>query len=147
MKKTNLWMAVVNAEDTVVFTGARSTKQKAEIAIVKYLRRNEDFDGRDFSDACFWIGENNLKLDLMVFEMDLKDFKDVKLQDGLLVEPPPKEKGLFRVVYAIDVGACNSLDAAKKTHEIMADPDSFAPVLEIIDYKGNTKKIDLSKST
>lgn len=61
------------------------------------------------------------------------------------IEPPPKEKGLYRVVYVIDIGADSPLDAAKKTHEIMTDPDSLAPVLEIIDQGGKVTKIDLSK--
>ena len=59
------------------------------------------------------------------------------------ITPPPKEKGLFRVVYVIDIGADNPLDAAKKTHEIMTDPDSLAPVLEVIDKNGRVTKIDL----
>jgi len=62
------------------------------------------------------------------------------------IEPPPKEKGLYRVVYVIDIGAESPLDAAKKTHEIMADPDSIAPVLEVVDQGGKVTKIDLNKS-
>jgi len=63
-----------------------------------------------------------------------------------IIDPPPKEKGLYRVVYVIDIGAESSLDAAKKTHEIMTDPDSLAPVLEVVDQSGKVTKIDLSKS-
>jgi len=63
----------------------------------------------------------------------------------LVVEPPPREKDLYRVVYVIDVGADSPLDAAKKTHEIMTDPDSLAPVLEVVDQSGKITKIDLSK--
>lgn len=62
------------------------------------------------------------------------------------IEHPPKEKGLYRVVYVIDIGAKSPLDAAKKTHQIMADHDSIAPVLEVIDQGGKVTKIDLSKS-
>ena len=62
------------------------------------------------------------------------------------IEPPPKEKGLYRVVYVIDIGAESPFDAAKKTHEIMADPDSIAPVLEVVDQGGKVTKIDLNKS-
>jgi len=62
------------------------------------------------------------------------------------IEHPPKEKGLYRVVYVIDIGAESPLDAAKKTHEIMADPDSIAPVLEVVDQGGKVTKIDLNKS-
>lgn len=63
------------------------------------------------------------------------------------IEPPPNDKGkepLFRVVYVIDVNAPNALKAAKLVHEIMAAHDSMPPVLDVIDYKGNVSKIDLS---
>ncbi len=63
-----------------------------------------------------------------------------------IIEPPPKEKGLYRVVYVIDIGAKSPLDAAKKTHEIMTAPDSLAPVLEVVNQRGKVTKIDLSKS-
>ena len=64
------------------------------------------------------------------------------------IEPPPKDRGsepLFRVVYVIDVNALNALEAAKLTHQIMTDPDSLSPVLEVMDCKGIVVKIDLSK--
>ena len=63
------------------------------------------------------------------------------------IEPPPKEKDLYRVVYVIDINAGSPLDAAKKTHEIMTDPDSLAPVLEVVNQSGKVTKIDLSKSS
>ncbi|MCP4612982.1 MAG: hypothetical protein GY845_30175 [Planctomycetes bacterium] len=62
-----------------------------------------------------------------------------------IIEPPPKEKDLYRVVYVIDVNAASPLDAAKKTERIMTDPDSLAPVLEVVDQGGKVTKIDLSK--
>lgn len=64
------------------------------------------------------------------------------------IQPPPKEKGKypsFRVVYVIDVGAGNVVEAARIAYEIMRDLDSMPPVLEVIDNKGNRVKIDLSK--
>ena len=64
-----------------------------------------------------------------------------------VIEPPPKEKDLYRVVYVIDVSADSSLDAAKKTYEIMTDSDSLAPVLEVVDQSGKVTKLDLSKSS
>ena len=147
MRNKSIWMSVVNDRDTVVFAKGCQSQRKAESAIVAYLRKNEDFGGHDFAEACFWIGENNLRLDLMVFEMKAKDFSSAGLQAGLLIELPPKEKGLYRVVYVIDISADSSLDAAKKTHEIMTDPDSLAPVLEVVNKRGNVTKIDLSKSS
>ncbi len=64
------------------------------------------------------------------------------------IQPPPAEKNdepLFRVIYVIDVNSVDVLKAAKLTHQIMIDPDSLPPVLEVMDHKGNVKKIDLSK--
>lgn len=65
------------------------------------------------------------------------------------IKPPPKEKGkepLFRVVYVIDVGAGDVVEAAKTAYEMMRSSESIPPVLEVIDNKGNCVKIDLSKS-
>lgn len=64
-----------------------------------------------------------------------------------IIEPPPKEKDLYRVVYVIDVNADSPLDAAKQTERIMTDPDSLAPVLEVVDQGGKVTKIDLSRSS
>jgi UDP-N-acetylmuramyl tripeptide synthase len=61
------------------------------------------------------------------------------------ISPPPKEKGNFRVIYVIDVNASNALLAAKLTHQIMTDPDSILPVLEVMDCKGKVVTVDLSK--
>ena len=64
-----------------------------------------------------------------------------------IIEPPPKEKDLYRVIYVIDVNADSPLDAAKMTERIMTDPDSLAPVLEVVDQGGKVTKIDLSRSS
>ena len=61
------------------------------------------------------------------------------------ISPPPEDKGLFRVIYVIDVNASSILEAAKSTHQIMADPDSILPVLDVMDCKGKVVTIDLSK--
>jgi hypothetical protein len=64
------------------------------------------------------------------------------------IQPPPTEKcdePLFRVIYVIDVNAVDALEAAKLTHQIMTDPDSMLPVLEVMDHKGQVEKIDLSE--
>ncbi len=64
------------------------------------------------------------------------------------IQPPPAEKGdepLFRVIYIIDVNAANPLEAARLTHQIMTDPESLPPVLEVMNHKGNVEKIDLSE--
>lgn len=69
--------------------------------------------------------------------------------DSLKIDPPPEEKGeepLFRVVYVIDVNAGDVREAAEYTHRIMIDPDSLPPVLHVIDSKGRSTEIDLSKN-
>ena len=66
---------------------------------------------------------------------------------GLHIDPPPRESGeepLFRVVYFIDVNAANARDAADFTHQIMVDPESLLPVLQVIDHAGTTVTVDLS---
>jgi hypothetical protein len=68
--------------------------------------------------------------------------------EGLKIEPPPEETGdepLFRVVYVIDVSSRDVCEAARYTHRIMTDPGSLAPVLQVIDSKGNSTEIDLSE--
>ena len=67
---------------------------------------------------------------------------------GLMIEPPHKEGGkepLLRVVYVIDVGAANPIDAARQAYRIMTDPDSQPPVLEVVDHQGKAVSIDLSQ--
>lgn len=66
---------------------------------------------------------------------------------GLVISPPPKEaKGqrLYRVVYAIDVNAASATRAARQTRQILVDPDSQPPVMDVIDHRGRIKRIDLS---
>jgi hypothetical protein len=66
---------------------------------------------------------------------------------GLVIEPPPKEKGpepLYRVAYLIDVNAAGVQDAAACTHRIMTDSSSLAPVLHILDHKGRDTIVDLA---
>lgn len=78
MKKKNIWMAIVTDENEVVFSKVCPSEQKAEIAIVEYLRKNKEYDGEDFGYAFFWIGDNDLKLNLMVFDMPPEEFENVK---------------------------------------------------------------------
>jgi len=68
------------------------------------------------------------------------------MSKGLHIQPPLKERPpLFRVVYVIDVGAGNIVEAAKTAYQMMTSSDSMPPVLEVIDDHGNRVRIDLSK--
>ncbi|MHB9068776.1 MAG: hypothetical protein ACYC54_00240 [Sedimentisphaerales bacterium] len=60
------------------------------------------------------------------------------------INPPPKEKGLFRVVYSIDVSASDVKQAAENAFQVMQSKDSFAPVLVVMDSKGKQTTIDLA---
>lgn len=63
------------------------------------------------------------------------------------IQPPPAEKGnkpLFRVIYVIDVNTSDFMEAARLTYQIMTDPHSLPPVLEVMDHKGEVEKIDLN---
>jgi len=69
-------------------------------------------------------------------------------QKGLLIEPPPKERGpepLYRVVYVIDVNAPNPQQATEQAYEMMTDPESMRPVLDILDAAGRCTRVDLSQ--
>jgi hypothetical protein len=67
---------------------------------------------------------------------------------GLQIEPPPKESGperLYRVVYVIDVNAPSPQQAAERAYEIMSDPASMRPVLDVVDAAGRCMRVDLSQ--
>jgi len=141
-----IWMALVTDDHEVVFSCACPTERQAEKAAVGYLRKERDFDGKDINDACFWIGENDLRLNIMIFPMVPEDFKLVWDRLALFRDDLPlREKGLYRVIYQIDVGADSAAKAAGTVHDIMTDSESLPPVLEVIDNKGSKIKIDLSQ--
>lgn len=147
MTHKSIWMAVVNEVDEVVFCKACRTEHQAQKAIVSYLCNNEDFDGHTFDHAVFWIGDRDIRLDLMVFPMQPEDFKDVWDQLATFrSDLPLGDKGMYRVIYEIDVGAASAMEAAQKVHAMMQDRTSLPPVLDIIDHKGSKTRIDLSQS-
>jgi len=64
------------------------------------------------------------------------------------ISPPPKDKGkepLFRVIYAIDVGAADERKAAEIAWQMMRAEDAFEPVMVILDSDGKHTKLDLSE--
>ena len=74
--------------------------------------------------------------------------KSITSSKGLTIEPPPKETGpepLYRVVSVIDVNAPNARQAAERAHQIMGDPQSMRPVLDILDADGRWTQVDLSQ--
>ena len=74
--------------------------------------------------------------------------EDPPAPKGLVIEPPHEESGgepLFRVVYVIDLNAVGPIDAARQAYRIMADPESWPPVLEVLDHEGEAVAVDLSR--
>ena len=65
------------------------------------------------------------------------------------ISPPPKDKGqepLFRVIYVIDVGAADEIQAAQIAwRQMMRAEDAFEPVMVILDSAGKQTKLDLSE--
>ena len=71
------------------------------------------------------------------------------LLSGLTIAPPHEESGeesLFRVVYVIDVNASDTDKAALAAHQIMKDPESWAPVLDVMNSQGDVTRVDLSEA-
>lgn len=68
------------------------------------------------------------------------------MKKGFSIMPPPKDRPLvFRVVYVIDVGADNVVEAAKRAYAMMVNSDSVPPIVEVMDNRGNKVRIDMSK--
>ena len=68
---------------------------------------------------------------------------------GLTIEPPPQEMGperLYRVVYMIDIDARNAQQAAERAYDLMKDPQSMRPVLDVLDAAGRRARVDLSEA-
>ena len=64
------------------------------------------------------------------------------------IEPPPKDSGkepLFRVIYAIDIGAADERKAAEAAWQMMRAEDAFEPIMVILDSDGKQTKLDLSE--
>lgn len=61
-----------------------------------------------------------------------------------IIHPPPQQKGLYRVIYSIDINASNVSQAAQTAFEMMQSKTSLAPVLAVIDGKGRQTTIDLA---
>lgn len=60
------------------------------------------------------------------------------------ITPPPKEKSLFRVIYAIDVNASDEQKAAEAAWHMMRAKDAFDPIMIVLDGEGRQTKLDLS---
>ena len=71
------------------------------------------------------------------------------MPQGLHIAPLPRDSGykpLFRIVYAIDIDASCPHEAARTAHEMMKDPASMPPVLDVLDHSGNVTRVDLCET-
>ena len=74
--------------------------------------------------------------------------KAAKLALGHLVPAPPRKSGshpLWRVIYTIDVTAADAGKAALAAQQMMQDPQSWLPVLDVMDSQGDVRRIDLAE--
>jgi hypothetical protein len=70
-----------------------------------------------------------------------------KVRRDISIPPPPVEKGgqpLYRVVFVIDLPAKGPDSAAQQAQDMMSDPDSWPPVLQVIDHRGRSITVDLA---
>jgi len=142
MKQKTLWLAVITNKVTVLLSKATHSKEQAEAAIVDYLQKHFNFDEDDIQDACSWAADHNLSLEVMTFEVDLKDFEDVMLQPGLVVQPPPEN--YYRVVYETECYSRDGVDAAQMSWKAIRAKDAPDPVLTLIDSQGAVTTVDLA---
>ena len=144
-----VWVLAVMNKNMVVHTQAYNSRFRAEKAMLDYLRSYEGYKGKDnVAEACDWLAkqEGTLKVDICSTQVDCQGASGPL---GLTIAPPPKDSGeepLFRVVYVIDVNAGDIKAAAEYTHQIMVDPNSMLPVLQVIDHTGKAVTVDLSEN-
>ena len=144
-----VWVLAVTDNGIIGHTKAYNGKLQTEKAMLNYLRSYDGYKGKDnIAEACDWLAKQkgSVKVDICSTKVDCSDASPPL---GLTIAPPPKDSGeelLFRVVYVIDVNARNTNAAAKYTHQLMSDPDSMLPILQIIDHKGKTTTVDLSEN-
>ena len=75
--------------------------------------------------------------------------KAIRLPISHHIALPPQESGpepLWRVIYTIDVNGSDAGKAALAAHQLMKDPESWAPVLDVMDGQGIVTRIDLSET-
>ena len=147
MDINSIWLAIISEQNSVIFARGCLSREKAEAFIVEYLKENWEFTGSDFKQACCWVGAKDLRLDLQVFAMARDDFSDIPCSGGLIISPPPREKDAFRVIYIIDIYALDVRTAAHAAYQLMIDPESLRPVLNVIDILGKVYVIDLNNNS
>jgi len=156
-----LWIAAVTHRGDVVHAAAVAGRVKAVKALAKYLRAEEGYVGpAELPAICAWLAEHDERLGIELFcasvdaagdkSRSLPATDNPNIQRGLIIDPPPQEKGpepLYRAVYAIDVNARNAHQAAERAYQIMIDPQSMRPVLYILDGENTQTVVDLASES
>jgi len=158
-QRKKVWVLAVADRGTVVHGAAFRGRSQAVQGLAEYLRAYEGYSGAaEMPSICDWLAEHDERLSIEIFpaSLDLSPQETVEPthgkgmtpSQGFTIEPPPKEKGpepLYRVVYVIDVNAPDARKAAECVHEIMKDPASLRPVLEVLEPSGRCTWVDLSQ--
>jgi hypothetical protein len=156
-----LWVAAVTHRGDVIHAEAVAGKVKAVKALAKYLKTEEGYVGpAELRAICAWLAEHDERLGIELFcaSVDAAGGKsrscdathNQNAQRGLVINPPPQEKGpepLYRAVYAIDVNARTAHQAAERAYQIMIDPQSMRPVLYILDGENTQTVVDLASES
>jgi hypothetical protein len=157
--RKKIWVLAVADRGTVVHGRAFRRRSKAVQGLAEYLTAHDGYTGpAEMPSICDWLAEHDERLSIEIFpaSLDLSPQETVEPtlgkrmapSQGFTIEPPPKEKGpepLYRVVYVIDVNAPNPQQAAERVYEIMQDPQSMRPVLEVLEPLGRCTRVDLSQ--
>jgi len=169
-RRQRQWILAIADRGIIAYAEAYLSKKQAEQGLIDYLRKEENYDGPDgISEAANWLAEHDERLSAEIFKAescyDSEDTdalitlnkqlncsqpqkKTIKHPVSHIIAPPPEESGpepLWRVIYTIDVNASDANKAALAVHNIMKDPESWAPILEVMDSQGHIARIDLSE--
>ena len=152
-RRQKQWILAIADRGIIAYAEAYPRKEMAEQGLIDYLRKEENYDGPDeISEAATWLAEHDERLSGEIFAAEAapQDNDDVaKSRAGHVVAPPPQESGtepLWRVIYTIDMNASDAGKAAWAAHQIMKDPESWDPVLDVMDSQGYVTRVDLSET-
>ncbi len=150
-----VWLVAVADRGIVAHVHAFANAKAAITALAAYLTEYNGYAGpANIRAIRRWLRrhDENLSVEITCQRWDEGAAAGVRCTSkpgrGLVIPPPPHDRGeepLYRVVYQIDVNARDKREAAESVHRTMTDPDSMPPVLEVIDHRGHTTAIDLSK--
>jgi hypothetical protein len=144
MERNKIWMALVTDQNNIALCKLFQDLLLAQKAIVTYLQDNHNFEGDRIQDACTWICDNTLPIEVMTFEVDWQELDKVLPAKGLLIKPPSNGDHYYRVVYETECYSHDGVDAAQMAWKAVRAKDAPDPALTLIDSKGAVTKVDLA---